>query len=156
MSVFQKNSLKFGVLWTGLCLLLTVIGCAGANKDIPEPLLTENQMIDILYDLTIVDGIRMNNPSFLIENKVSTSKYIFEKHQIDSLTFAENNKYYAGKFDAYLRIYDSIYKRLDHEKTLADSLAKGLKNPPKNIDIQIDTIAIKKKGLSKIKAVVRD
>ena len=156
MSVQTINLLKVRLSILTLGLLFVSQGCSKAKKDIPNPLLTENQMIDILYDLTIVDAIRMNNPAVLTENRVSTSKYIFEKHQIDSITFAENNKYYATKFDVYLRLYDSIYKRLDFEKNQTDSLVKSKKNNPENLSIEIDTVAVKKKGLSRVAKNIKE
>jgi hypothetical protein len=133
---------------------LFLVSCNDKNADLPNPLLTEAQMVDILYDLSIVDAIRLNNPAVFSENKVSTARFIFEKHQVDSLIFASNNQYYAGQFEVYIRIYDSVYSRLDKKKLETDSIVKGIRNPLKHVEV--DTTNLEKKGLKRLNVLTKN
>lgn len=152
--LFKKTFFKVSKLTSLVILMFFTVNCKDKNASIPKPLLTEAQMIDILYDLSIVDAIRLNNPAVLADNKVSTSQFIFEKHQIDSVIFAANNQYYAGQFDTYIRIYDSIYSRLDKQKLQTDSIVKGIKNPIK--EIEVDTTNLNKKGLKRLNVLSKN
>jgi hypothetical protein len=152
--LFKKSFFKVSKLTSLVILMFFTVNCKDKNASIPKPLLTEAQMIDILYDLSIVDAIRLNNPAVLSENKVNTSQFIFEKHQIDSVTFAANNQYYAGQFETYIRIYDSIYSRLDNQKKQTDSIVKGIRDPLKNVSI--DTTNLDKKGLKRLNVLTKN
>jgi hypothetical protein len=45
-------------------------------------------MIDVMYDLSILDAIKYQNPS-LETYKINPSQYIYKKYKIDSAQFAK-------------------------------------------------------------------
>lgn len=101
----------------------------------PDKLIAKDKMVAILYDMAIMNAAKGSNKK-IVENKgVKPQKFIFEKHNIDSIQFAESNNYYAFYTEIYHDIYENVraklakkkagYKAiLDLEKKKRDSLAK--------------------------------
>ena len=101
----------------------------------PENLISEDKMIAVLYDIAIVNAAKGTNKK-MIENKgLNPEKFIFEKHNIDSLQFQVSNNYYSYSPEAYQDIYERVRVKLvnkkrgyqailDLEKKKRDSLAK--------------------------------
>jgi hypothetical protein len=46
-------------------------------------------MIDVMYDLSILDAIKYQNPASLETYKINPSQYIYKKYKIDSAQFAK-------------------------------------------------------------------
>lgn len=109
-----------------LGVLVLLIGCNNAAVEKPDKLIDEETMGNILYDLSILEAIKTKNPGM---TGSSTSEYIYKKYKIDSVQFAQNNRYYASEIAKYKAIYDKVNARLEAEKKAADSLviAKGEK-----------------------------
>ena len=42
-------------------------------------------------------------------------QYIFEKYKIDSITYRQNQRYYAANARKYKKIYKKVIERLDKE-----------------------------------------
>lgn len=74
----------------------------------PDHLISEMEMIDIMYDVFLLNSAKGVNKKVLEYNGVFPENYVFEKYSIDSTQFAESNNYYA--YDT--KIYESILKRL--------------------------------------------
>jgi hypothetical protein len=58
-------------------------------------------MIDVMYDLSILDAIKYQNPASLETYKINPSQYIYKKYKIDSAQFAQSNIYYASNYKDY-------------------------------------------------------
>jgi hypothetical protein len=112
------------------------VGCKNEIVDRPENLISEDQMIEILYDMAIMEGIRLNNPAVFVDYKIDPAQHLFEKYKIDSLQFAESNFYYASDVNKYLEMYQKIQAKIDLDFEKADSLTKILP--------EINTSTIKK------------
>ncbi len=93
-----------------------LFACSKETAEKPEHLLTENQMVDILYDITMVQAVRSFQPQVIDNNNVNPKEYIYNKHKIDSLTFAQNNAWYASDFDKYEEIQNKVAERVRKEK----------------------------------------
>lgn len=122
-----------------ICLFVLItfsVGCKNEIIDRPENLISEDQMIDILYDMAIMEGIRLNNPAVFVDYKIDPAQHLFEKYKIDSLQFAESNFYYASDVNKYLEMYQKIQAKIDLDFEKADSLTKILP--------EINTSTIKK------------
>ncbi len=81
-------------------------------------------MASILYDITLLQAMNSYTPGTLQENDIILREYIYEKYDIDSVTFAQNHRYYASKLEEYKKIQEKVMKRLKTEKIVIDSLAK--------------------------------
>jgi hypothetical protein len=112
-------------------LFLACISLACKNEIIEKPkkLIDQKTMVNILYDLTILDALKANQSTILTENDIDPNQYIYQKYNIDSLQFVENNKYYAADVKIYKKMYETIEKRLEVETVLNDSLIHKSKQP---------------------------
>jgi hypothetical protein len=54
-------------------------------------------MIDIMYDLAVLEGIKYQN-RLLDSNQINSATYIYKKYKIDSLQLAQSNVYYASDY----------------------------------------------------------
>ena len=88
----------------------------------PNNLLTEDEMVVILVDMALMSSAKGVNKKKIEDNGIIPDKYIFERHNIDSLRFSESNNYYAYKIETYSNIYDkvkdSLTKLRDHYKVI--------------------------------------
>ncbi|MXN92135.1 DUF4296 domain-containing protein [Flavobacterium sp. Sd200] len=112
-------------------ILFAVLAVACNENTAPKPdkLLDKNEMVDILYDITLLQSIKSYQPATLDSNNVNTHNYIYRKYNIDSLTFAQNHLYYASDIEGYEKIQKKVTDRINKNKeALAppakDSLAK--------------------------------
>jgi hypothetical protein len=81
-------------------------------------------MVSIMYDLSILEAIRNQNPASLDTFKINSRDYIFKKYKIDSAQFAKSNVYYASDYNEYKSMFEQINKRLLAKTKSVDSLIK--------------------------------
>jgi hypothetical protein len=109
-----------------LLFILLVINVS-CEKDLvakPDNLIDKKVMGDILYDMSILEALKYNNPNSLFENGINPKTYIFKKYKIDSLQFAKSNAYYAADYREYKKMFDSLNSRLIKEKASVDLVIK--------------------------------
>ena len=99
---------------------LFVISCSKNPVPKPDNLLDEEVMVDIIYDVSILQATDGSMPSKIVENNIEMDKYIFEKYKIDSITFQQNQRYYAADARKYKKIYKKVIERLEQEKNQND------------------------------------
>ena len=113
-------------------VLLFVLAAACGRKDsfIPDRLLTEQEMVDIMADVQIIEADinhqktqeRDANDSIKTEPKdfvrISEEYYrpLFEHYQITDSIFTQNIRYYTERPAVLERIMDSIVQRLTREQ----------------------------------------
>jgi hypothetical protein len=105
-----------------LSLSLFLASCNHNAVEKPENLIDENVMTDILYDLSIMEAIKSQNPYAPQNQSMNPKDYIFKKYKIDSLQFAASNRYYVSQIEEYKKMYEQVNERLEKEKKAADSL----------------------------------
>lgn len=99
----------------------------------PDNLIPEDKMVEIMYDVFLLNSAKGVNKIKLEENGVLPEKYIFEKYQIDSLQFANSNNYYAYETKTYESILNrikdkiEIYRKEYEALTLVEEAAKEKK-----------------------------
>lgn len=109
-----------------------VFSCGSETVEKPNPLLKEGQMVDILYDLAVLQAYKSSNPQALTDNKVDAQNYIYKKYAIDSLVFAKNHRWYASSLERYSAIQAKVADRLTKEKQkYASSVKDTVKAKPK-------------------------
>lgn len=129
-----------------LTIVILFLSCKDEVVDKPEHLIDEDVMVDIMYDLTVLEALRNQNPASLDSFKINSRDYIFKKYKIDSAQFAKSNVYYASDYTEYKDMFDQISKRLKANTKSVDSLIKLkkkkaiIKKRAKQVVIDRDTI----------------
>lgn len=131
-------------LFTYLIIGLLIWGCAEKNPK-PQDLISEKNMEEILYDLTLLQAIRSTNYMLFEQNNIQPDVYIYEKYGIDSLQFASSHKYYISDSENYEKMLTRIIDRVNENRKIADSLKVKEEEKP----IVRDTLAPKVKSLQK-------
>ena len=101
-----------------LFLLVSLLVLSCSNNPVPKPdnLLDEKVMVDIIYDISILQATDGSMPYKLTEHNIKMDQYILDKYKIDSTTYRQNQKYYAANARKYKKIYKKVIERLEQEK----------------------------------------
>ncbi|WP_396142695.1 DUF4296 domain-containing protein [Flavobacterium sp.] len=110
----KKLVLVFCTIWLLSC----------SNNPVPKPdnLLDEEIMTNILFDIAILQATDGSMPLKLSEEHINSTTYIYKKYAIDSLTFYQNQRYYAADVKQYKKMYQEVLDRLNEEKDAANSI----------------------------------
>ena len=100
----KKILLLFGFLFL-------LISCDFGIIKKPKNQLSREQMVDMIYDLSVLEAMKSQNTSGIIYP--SPTQLLKKKYQIDSLTFAQNSKYYSADIKEYKKIYAEVQARLE-------------------------------------------
>ena len=118
-----------------IVILLTIVTILASCKDEivkkPDRLIEKPVMIDIMYDLSLLNAIKYQNSASLDTFKINPNTYIYKKYKIDSLQFVKSNSYYASDYKEYSDIIEQVNKRLTQNKADLDSLTKPKKKAGK-------------------------
>ncbi|WP_163400574.1 DUF4296 domain-containing protein [Flavobacterium fluviatile] len=109
-------------------IILVVFISVSCKKELvkePENLIEKEKMVDIIYDLSVLDAIKYQQPLSLDSVESNPAKFIFKKYKVDSLQFARSNMYYAADFDTYKEMFDEISARLEKEKKSTEKKLKA-------------------------------
>lgn len=96
-----------------MVLLFVLAGCTTAVEK-PKKLIEKDKMIDILYDISLLEAIKSQNINGGISSQ-KANEFLFKKHKIDSLQWEENNKYYATDIEEYKKMYQEVKRRIEQE-----------------------------------------
>ena len=106
---------------------LFFMSCENLEVNKPANLISEDQMVEILYDVVLINSAKGINKQSL-QNKIKNPQaYIYEKYNIDSLQFAKSNAYYTFKNEIYKSIYEKLDLKLTAQKTEYEALLKEKK-----------------------------
>jgi hypothetical protein len=109
-TIQMKKLLLFSVLF------LVMVSCKESAVKAPDNLIDESQMVDIIYDLALLDAMKSQGYGTQ-KNYPTSAEFLKEKYKIDSLTFAANSKYYASDIPNYKKMYDKVKERLNEENS---------------------------------------
>ena len=113
--------------------ILIFISCSENSK--PDNLMSENQMVDFLFDINIINSSRaFRNISELNYYNIKDT-FLYKLHNIDSLQFVNSNKYYSSNPKQYLRIYSKMQKKMI---AIRDSIDLELQNNTQKIKDSIN------------------
>lgn len=98
-----------------------IISCS--NNPVPKPdnLLSEEVIKDILFDAAIIQAAEVASPNGLADNNINATTFIYEKYKIDSITYYQNQKYYAADVKKYKKMYKEVLKRLEEMQAASDT-----------------------------------
>jgi len=83
----------------------------------PADLIPKEQMINILMDMHLVNGIS----GVKSKEKIKTGDYmsvLYKKYQVDSGRFAASNLYYISNINEYEEMLEEVEKRLETQQVL--------------------------------------
>lgn len=103
---------KYSLLF--IAIALTTVSCKDEAVEKPKNLVERSKMIDIIYDLSILEAARTQTAG--IQNYPKSTEFIKNKYKIDSLTFAKSTQYYASDVKEYKKMYDEVKQRLAAER----------------------------------------
>jgi len=92
----------------------------------PDPFISKEKMIDIQYDIAIINAARGYGIQKLKRNGVDPDRYIFEKYDIDSVQYAENTAYHSQDIDNYKEIFAAVKVRIDTAYSIASTTENEL------------------------------
>lgn len=123
--------LKMRLITLLLAFLLVFISCTSAIEK-PKKLIEKDKMVDILYDIALLEAIKSQNVNGGISSK-KANEFLFQKYKIDSLQWEENNKYYAADIEEYKKMYEEVKQRIQEETQKANK-ASSESTLPSNPD----------------------
>lgn len=143
---------------TFLLLFILIVACE-ANTANPPPaiLFSEEEMEDILYDITLLKTIKNNRFGAETPKDILNNNYILRKYNIADSTLKQNQHYYAQSPKKMLLIYERIFKRLEKAE---DSIAKLVQREQEELEARLqrkkDSITAQKKRDSLALIVQKD
>ena len=119
-NVYYSTENKMKKISSIILLFLLSISCNSNDIKKPENLIEREKMVDIIYDLSILEAAKSQKPIVLEQYKIQSNSYVYKKYSIDSTQFANSVKYYAADLEKYNAIYDSVNKKIERKlKTLS-------------------------------------
>jgi len=131
-----------------LLAILTLLGCKDDLVKKPDVLIAKSKMMDVMYDLALLEAIKYQNPAVLDSNQIRPKQYIYKKYKIDSLQLAQNNVYYAADYKSYKIMFEEVVKRIANEKKRANA---AVKLEQKKNNIRMAKLKKKKQLAKKVK-----
>jgi len=108
-----------------IIVLGILVGCKKELVKEPKRLINKEKMVDIMYDLALLDGMKVQDPTLSESLKISTNQYIFKKYKIDSVQFAQSNIYYAADYKQYEKMYNEVKARIEKNKVDVNALIRA-------------------------------
>lgn len=106
-----------------LLAFLIWLGCAPQNSvEPPEQVISPEKMEDVLYDLSLIKALKNTNFQTEESKSILTPDYLFKKHNIDSLQWEENLRYYSKNPKQFLLIYKKVQERYPQVLDSIDTL----------------------------------
>ena len=122
------------------------------KKEVPDNLISEEEMINILYDMSLISVSKGINKRILENNGMKPKKYILKKYDIDSLQFVSSNEYYSKDLERYLSIYEEVLNKLEvNREFIVDSIENYKKERAKR-SLEISKENLKNNKLTKPKS----
>ncbi len=102
---------------------MAIFACSDVqDRDVPERLLSENEMVEVYTDMMIIDAINRTNAKIYNEFGIDINEHMFNKYNIDSTTLVKNIAYYNLEFDANVRIFERVNENILGKKNYFDSI----------------------------------
>ena len=105
-----------------IVLITLTISCKQETK--PNHLIEKEVMVNIMYDLSILQALRYQNPTSIDSFQINARDFVYKKYRIDSLQFAQSNVYYSNNNEQYKEMFNQVAGRINKEKAASDSLIK--------------------------------
>lgn len=114
-AIEMKNQLKYKT-WFLILLSMTVFSCSKKAEKIPDNILSQKKMIEVLTDIQVAEaGIQLRNstPSDSVSSlAIAEYKYVFEKNHITDSIFKKSFSYYTSHPDLMSDMYKEVITTL--------------------------------------------
>jgi len=135
-----------------LVVLLLIVSCEKELAKAPKNLIAKEKMVNIMYDLSLLEALKNQNPSETDSLIINSNEYIFRKYKIDSIQFTQSNIYYAADYKEYKKMVEQIKVRIDKNKTNTEALIKDKKRKEALLKKKLEKLKTKKEADSIKKA----
>lgn len=136
-----------------LFIMLTIINCQSVEKNnIPDPLLSEQEMVVLLMEVAQLKVIKSNYPEALKFSGIALEEYLCAKFNVDSILLQENLRYYNYDPHKIMGIYQKALDSIN--KSYAK--VKAYNTEWEQIKQQRDSIENINDSIEKIKEKVKD
>jgi hypothetical protein len=116
-------------------LLLIVVACKKNIVPKPDKFLDEKQMESLLYDLAVLESMKVSQAQMLDSLQFNSQQFIYKKYQLDSLSLAQNMVYYASLPKDYDRIVKKVEEKLKKQRdSIGKLLSESLKENPATVE----------------------
>lgn len=116
-------------------LLVIIFSCGqilDENKGLKNDLISQEQMVNILYDMSLISVSKGVNKRVLENNGLKPMNYILDKYDIDSIQFQYSNNFYSKDLEIYLLIYEKVLEKLEiNRNSIIDSIENYKKEKAK-------------------------
>ena len=103
--------------------IILFVGCNSVNRPKkPDNLISKDKMSEIIYDVYIMNSAKGINKTLLENNGILPQEFIYKKHSIDSLQFANSNDYYAFDTEVYEGIINKVKEKIESEKVKYEAI----------------------------------
>ncbi|GJH41119.1 hypothetical protein RCZ04_16690 [Capnocytophaga sp. HP1101] len=120
-----------------IALLLAVVACKKNIVSKPDKFLNEKQMESLLYDLAVLESMKVSQAPMLDSLQFKPQQFIYKKYQVDSLSLAQNMVYYASLPKDYDRIVKKVEEKLRKQRDSIGKLSlESLKETPTTVKPQ--------------------
>jgi transcriptional regulator with PAS, ATPase and Fis domain len=116
--------MKTKIILPFLVLFAILMSCNKGIMEQPNNLIERDKMVDIMYDLSLLSAIKVQQSRMPEAQTINSNEYIYKKYKIDSLQFVQSNVYYASDSKEYEKMVKKIKTRIDKNKDMAESLNK--------------------------------
>lgn len=102
---------------------ILLFGCKDSYVNKPNKVIDENQMVEIIYELSLLEAMKSQNIG-VPNNYPTATEFLKTKYKIDSLTFAQNTKYYATDVEEYKKMYEKVKEKLKKKMDSANGVGR--------------------------------
>ena len=111
-----------------LIILVIVQSCKDFNNKKPENLISEDKMVEILFDLEIIIAARGDNKKIIEEKISNVNNYLQNKYKIGIDQFENSISYYSSDILKYSMIIQEVEQKLDSTKNLIQKKIDAKRN----------------------------
>ena len=111
-----------------LIILVIVQSCKDFNNKKPENLISEDKMVEILFDLEIINAARGDNKKIIEEKISNVNNYLQNKYKIGIDQFENSISYYSSDILKYSTIIQEVEQKLDSTKNLIQKKIDAKRN----------------------------
>jgi len=133
-------------MYKHLLILVVVLGFLGCQNieypKKPKNLIPEDKMVEVMIDIQLFNTAKTYNRTPMQNSGLTPYHFIYEKHAIDSLQFAQSNTYYGANLDTYGNLYTRVKTYLEIEKSKLDTVFAIEKRSRDSIKIITDSLRL--------------
>jgi len=115
--LIERNKLRIMNKTVWIVSVILLFSCTSNPVSKPKNLLDEDTMVAIMYDVAVLQAASANAPDQLHQKGIDAKNFIYKKYKIDSATYHQNSRYYAGDVKHYKKMYKKVLERLEQNPT---------------------------------------